>query len=118
MKKLIIILVIAYAAYRGFAVETGQTLSEEVLQTAHVTMYSLTSCGYCKARAKDFREMGLPFKEYYINTDRGRQDELNAKLRAAGFAPRSYGTPILEINGVMLPNNPPMSEIMTALNSG
>ena len=28
---------------------------------------------------------------------------------------QSYGTPILEVNGVMLPNNPPMEEIVQHL---
>jgi hypothetical protein len=40
-----------------------------------------------------------------------RREELNHKLEQSGLPPRSYGTPILDVHGTMLPNNPSMETI-------
>lgn len=76
-----------------------------------VIMYSLTTCGYCKQKARELDTAGIAFEEYYIDKDRARKDELNQKLTAAGFKPQRYGTPILDVHGVMLPNNPSLEKI-------
>ena len=47
-------------------------------------MYSLTTCGFCKAKARELRSERIAFKEYYIDKDKQRQDELNDKLQKAG----------------------------------
>ena len=41
--------------------------------------------------------------------------ELNTKLSHAGFKPKSYGTPILDVHGIMLPNNPKLSLIKSTM---
>lgn len=93
-----------------------QAGEEKVHQTGsndptRVIMYSLTTCGYCKEKVKLLRRDNIAFTEYFIDRDANRADELNRKLAKAGFAPRSYGTPIMDIYGVMLPNNPDMKTI-------
>lgn len=57
---------------------TRGTLHNEVI------MYSLTTCGFCKAKARELRSERIAFKEYYIDKDKQRQDELNDKLQKAG----------------------------------
>ena len=40
-----------------------------------VTMYSTVRCGYCKKARRYFRQQGIPFKEYDVETSRkGRAD--------------------------------------------
>lgn len=81
-----------------------------------IIMYSLSTCGYCKQKVKELRQRNIAFTEYFIDKDSSRLDELNSKLAKAGFSPRSFGTPIMDVYGVMLPNNPSMDVIQQHLN--
>lgn len=83
-----------------------------------VTMYSLTTCPYCKAMHRELTARNIPFVEYFIDEDRGRMRELTGKLERAGFRPGSIGTPILEVNGVMLPNSPSIRAVLKQLQQG
>jgi glutaredoxin len=81
-------------------------------------MYSLTTCGYCKQKAKELKAAGIPYIEYYIDEDRKRSDELNEKLTRSGYPPGGYGTPIFDAYGYMLPNNPSVSKILSVKSGG
>jgi len=76
-----------------------------------VIMYSLTTCGYCREKARALRAAGIAFQEYYIDIDASRRQELNRKLMDAGLPPAQYGTPILDVHGALLPNNPDLATI-------
>ena len=78
---------------------------------ARITMYSLTTCVYCKALRETFDANGVPYREYFVDEDPSRMDEMVAKLQAIGFQ-GGVGTPTLEVNGRMMPNNPPLEEIV------
>jgi glutaredoxin len=80
-----------------------------------VTMYSLTTCPYCKAMHRELTERNIPFVEYFIDAEPGRMKELTGKLENAGFRPGAIGTPIMEVNGVMLPNNPSIRTVLQHL---
>jgi glutaredoxin len=80
-----------------------------------VTMYSLTTCPYCKAMHRELTKRNIAFVEYFIDADRGRMQELTGKLEHAGYRPGAIGTPILEVNGVMLPNNPSIRTVLQHL---
>lgn len=80
-----------------------------------VVMYSLTTCGYCVAKHRELKEASIPFTEYFIDTDLARRDELIEKIRRANLPVRPYGTPILEVNGTLLPDNPSLQEIRELL---
>lgn len=80
-----------------------------------VVMYSLTTCGYCTAMRRELKAKNIPFVEYFLDTEPGRMAELTAKLQRAGFRPGAIGTPTLEVNGVMLPNNPSMRTVLKHL---
>ncbi|KAB7622662.1 glutaredoxin family protein [Alkalilimnicola sp. S0819] len=110
MKRLILVAAVLLLAYQGWN-HFSEPERERVAVHDQVIMYSLTTCGYCKAKRRELTNAGIAFQEVFIDLDRSRQDELNAKLEAAGYPPRRYGTPILDVKGFMLPNNPDLGEI-------
>ncbi|KAA3655360.1 MAG: DUF805 domain-containing protein [Proteobacteria bacterium] len=71
-----------------------------------IVMYSLTTCGYCDQKRAQFDALGVRYREVFIDTDRSAGEAMWAKLRAGGWTSGGVGTPTLEVNGVMLPNNP------------
>ena len=80
-----------------------------------VTMYSLTTCPYCKAMRRELTARSIPFVEYFIDAEPGRMQEVTSKLERAGFRPGAIGTPIMEVNGKMLPNNPSLGTVLRQL---
>jgi uncharacterized membrane protein YhaH (DUF805 family)/glutaredoxin len=76
-----------------------------------LVMYSLTTCGYCAQKRAQFDALGVHYIEVFIDTDEGARMALMTKLDAIGYRDRGVGTPTIEINGVMLPNNPSLDEI-------
>lgn len=90
----------------------GKKLSELDFSRSRIVMYSLTTCVYCQALRRKFEANGIPFKEYFLDTDPPRQEEMFSKLQVSGFQGGGVGTPTLEVNGLMMPNNPPFDEIV------
>lgn len=107
------LLLIAYGGWQHFNEPSAGPIT-----TKHdkVIMYSLTTCGYCVEKKRELLAAGIRFSEYYIDKNPARNKELNEKLEQAGYPPRSYGTPILDVHGYMLPNNPSLSEIRKRMN--
>lgn len=116
MKKFIFILLIGYGAFNWYQqhekVSDGYRYGEAHNQ---LIMYSLTTCGYCKLKVKQLKQENIAFTEYFIDVDSKRKEELFAKLQKSGYPSRSIGTPTFDVHGTMLPNNPDMSVIKTAL---
>ena len=111
MKKILLLLVIAYGSYHWYTNNSGGDAHYYGETHNDLIMYSLTTCGYCKKKAQELRAENIAFREYYIDQDREKMNELNNKLTDAGFRPQQYGTPIFDVRGVMLPNNPSLSAI-------
>lgn len=113
MKKLVFILIIGFGFFQWYSGASNNKVVSGNYGETHdkLIMYSLTTCGYCKKKVKEFNAEGIPFTEYFIDKDSARREELNAKLTKAGLPPRRYGTPIFDVKGVMMPNNPPLAEI-------
>lgn len=78
---------------------------------SRIVMYSLTTCIYCAELRHIFEANKVPFTEYFIDTDQARYREMFGKLQAMGFG-GGVGTPTLEVNGRMMPNNPPIEDII------
>lgn len=116
MKKLIILCLVMYGGFLLFSNNDDDLAGSYGEPHDKLIMYSLTTCGYCKQKAKELKKENITFTEYYIDTDSKRMEELNAKLTRAGFKPKSYGTPIFDVRGTMLPNNPDMRLIKSTLN--
>lgn len=80
-----------------------------------VVMYSLTTCGYCAQKRRELNEMGIRYTELFLDEDADAQAQLEARLDEARLPRQSYGTPIFDVNGIVLPNNPPMAQIVRHL---
>jgi len=108
MKKILLVLIIAFGAYHWYTHKQPGFTGE-----AHerVIMYSLTTCGYCDQKRQDLAAARIPFTEYFIDKDMRRQDELSQKLQKAGISVQQVGTPTFDVHGYMLINNPPMKKI-------
>ncbi|MBL8489092.1 MAG: hypothetical protein JNK22_18660 [Rhodocyclaceae bacterium] len=76
-----------------------------------IVMYSLTTCGYCLEKRREFDRTGIQYSELFLDTDAAAMEGLNRKLAQAGHPGGGVGTPVVEVNGVLLPNNPSMAEI-------
>ncbi|MGA7801150.1 MAG: glutaredoxin family protein [Gammaproteobacteria bacterium] len=111
MKRYLLYAIVAAGFYLWYGHQRGPEAGSYGRHPDTVIMYALTTCGYCKARAGQLRAEGIAFTEYYIDRDKRRREELNGKLSKAGFPPRGYATPILDVHGYMLPNNPSMAVI-------
>lgn len=115
--KYFLAILVAFGAYHWYSNNHGG--ASRFTGEAHdeLIMYSLTTCGYCKQKAKELESEGIPYVEYYIDQDHNRRDELNEKLAKSGYPPKGYGTPIFDAYGHMLPNNPSLSKILSVKNS-
>lgn len=89
----------------------GRKLRDMDFSKASIVMYSLTTCSYCAQLRHTFEANNVPFTEYFVDTDPPKQEELFRKLQAAGHR-GGVGTPTLEVNGRMMPNNPPLEDIV------
>jgi glutaredoxin len=111
MNKLLIF-ILAMAAFGAWQhYQKAQPVTGVAVAHNEVIMYSLTTCGYCKQKKRELEAAGIAFTEYFIDTEMARREELNHKLERSGLPPRSYGTPILDVHGTMLPNNPSLETI-------
>jgi len=111
MKKLIFFILVIYGAYNWYTSKNTSMSGSYGEPHNKIIMYSLTTCGFCKQKVKELHNENIVFTEYFIDEDRKQMNELNAKLSKAGFEPKRYGTPIFDVHGVMLPNNPDISVI-------
>lgn len=118
MTKIILIIIISFGLYQAYTDGKLNVFESDIVHHNELIMYSLTTCGFCKRKAKELKERNITFTEYFIDKDKRRRDELNNKLTKAGFKPKRYGTPIFDVHGVMLPNNPSIDKIIKNLTSG
>ena len=109
-------------AFFTYRVHVESTFETAALPTAGgsdgLIMYSLTTCGYCTQKRKELHREKIRFTEYFIDKDGRRREEMTRKLDSAGFTPGGYGTPIFDVYGMMMPNNPPLSDIKKELARG
>lgn len=96
----------------GRSVPYSGDIAGKDFSSARITMYSLTTCGYCVAMRHKLEANKIPFNEYFVDTDQARQQELFQKLQQSGFRGGGIGTPTLEVNGKMMPNNPSFEDVV------
>jgi glutaredoxin len=116
VKKFLIFAAILFAAYTWQKrVTVPSTVSSKYTNHNEVIMYSLTTCGHCKLMAGELQNANIAFTEKFIDTDANAMAELKQKLADAGLAPRSYGTPIMDVHGTMMPDNPGLAAVRKRL---
>ena len=94
-----------------WTLQDARAIAEKLQPGNRVVMYSLTTCGYCAEKRERMTTAGIPFREYFVDTDPARMDEFNALLDANGLPAGAVGTPTLTVNGKLLVNNPDMATI-------
>jgi glutaredoxin len=109
--KALVLLLAFFGAYKLWIYYDHGLNPDQLQNQDRVIMYSLTTCGFCKQKASELQSAGIEYQEYFIDRDSVRREELNAKMKRAGFSPRTWGTPILDVKGAMLPNNPSLDKI-------
>jgi len=117
LKNIIYLALISYGAFLWYSNNNNDSAGRYGESHNELIMYSITTCGYCKQKVRELNDENITFIEYFIDKDKKRMEELNDKLSNAGFKPKSYGTPIFDVHGIMLPNNPRMSLIKSKLQS-
>ena len=77
-----------------------------------IVMYSLTTCGYCTQKREELKRNRISFKEFYIDRDSEKDNEVRAKLKAAGYNISYITVPVLDVYGYMMPGNPSFKTIL------
>lgn len=78
MKQLVFILIIGFGFFQWYSGTNNNVVSGSYGETHdELIMYSLTMCGFCKKKVKEFNAEGIPFTEYFIDKDPARWEELD-----------------------------------------
>ena len=76
-----------------------------------VIIYSQSGCNYCQEKRELLTQKGVPFEEFYIDSSSVARFDMYKKLKASGYLEKSVGTPVIEVNGHIMPGNPSFDEI-------
>lgn len=95
--------------------EPFATLEDYDPNSNAIVMYSLTTCGYCAEKRRELNQLGIHYTELFLDGEGNAREQLSSRLEQTGMPRQSYGTPILDVNGVILPNNPAIEEILRHL---
>lgn len=109
MKYLIILCVL----YGGYALYSNREIPPPP-EDLNVVMYSLTTCGNCKAMARELAKRKIAHVEYFIDEDKQRLQEYYRSIHKAGL-PNPYVTPVFVIYDEVLPNNPSIEAIVATI---
>lgn len=115
MHKKLLILAIIGVAYQLWS-NDGRLYNPGNPPHDQVIMYSLSTCGNCIITARALEREGVEFTEHYIDNDQAAEDELHRKMNNAGLKTSFYYTPVLDVKGEILSNNPKIESILAALN--
>ena len=83
-----------------------------------IVMYSLTTCRNSSARRAHVSSVKeCPSPSTSLTKARAATRRCGGKLYASGYSSNELSTPVVEVNGHMLPNNPSMEEIRQHMNA-
>jgi glutaredoxin len=114
MVKRLMILALIGGAYQfwgngGRLFNPGNPAHDEVI------MYSLSTCGNCVLTSRALERAGVEFTELYIDEDQLAEDELHQKMENVGLDTSFYYTPVLDVRGEILSNNPKIDVILNKI---
>jgi len=109
----------ALKAYSQYAERARQAASPQSLVPSNynrdndqIVMYTQSKCGQCLLKRGEFMQMGIEFDERAIDTDTQARNDLISALAEIGHRGQVI-MPVVVVNGYVLTNNPPMTEIVT-----
>jgi len=118
MKRKFYIVILAFSGlviYLGL----GNLMVEHpsVALTPHdqLIMYSLTGCSACEMKRGELQRANIPYVEYVVDRQQVASDDLTRKLNQAGFPVGGIGFPSFDVKGTLIPNNPPLFQIIKNL---
>lgn len=101
MKKIIFLLAVCaagYFAWQKISHNASDGSLEPLYKRPYVVVYGRDRCGLTQKCQKSLREEDLSF--VYENIDKKEvADELHARMQEAGLDTRSYGLPVVDVNG-------------------
>lgn len=116
LSLLFLIAIVAYLVFdnpiRDIGGPSRASIEKMVAEQEHeVIMYSLTTCGYCTAKRKEFDRYGVKYTEHFLDRDRAIVHQVSRKLALLGNTTGNVGTPLFEINGQLIQGNPPIQTL-------
>lgn len=69
-----------------------------------IEMYSMSWCGYCRIKRREFIQQGVAFNEYILDQNRAAERNFKRKMKEMGI--KRYGYPTFIINGRYTRNYP------------
>ena len=109
-KKVLLVLLVVVVIQNWGKIERvfnpSQVVSQQVRDSARVTLYSTQWCGYCKQIRRFLDQKGIPYQAFDIEQD--------AQARKAYEALGGAGIPFVEVNGTVIRDYNP-EKIMAAL---
>ncbi|MCF6218236.1 MAG: hypothetical protein L3J62_07410 [Gammaproteobacteria bacterium] len=115
MKRKFYIVILTFAALVVYlALDNLMVEHPEVQLTQHdqLIMYSLTGCSSCEEKRGELQRANIPYVEYVVDRQQFASDELTGKLNQAGFSVGGTGFPSFDVKGTLIPNNPPLFQII------
>ncbi len=97
--------------YQGVGNLVVENPAVKLSEHDQLIMYSVTGCEYCEVKRHELNRAEIPYVEYVVDQHPGAYKELSEKVRLAGFSKKEMGFPTFDIQGTLIPNNPPLIQI-------
>jgi glutaredoxin len=97
VKNILFILVIFFAAYKGWNYLQKESI-EPLYSKPYVVVYGRNSCGWTKRMIDDLKSSGISY-EYQIVDDKEVADLLHHRMQLSGISTRRYNLPVVDVNG-------------------
>ena len=98
MKKILILVVLLIAGYFLWQKMSQNTTLEPLYDKPYVVVYGRDECGLTQQCLRDLEIAGIKVI-YKIVDDDEVSNELHPRMEKAGLDIRSYGLPVVEVNG-------------------
>ena len=106
--SLILIGVIAYFGWQNFVLDKK---NEALYEEPYVLVYGRDRCGWTQKYLKDLEAEEIE-PIYEIVDKQEVSDELHTRMEKAGLSTRSYGLPVIDVNGQLF-IRPNLNKILT-----
>ena len=96
MKELIILAVVAFAAYQIWD-KSGDSV-QPIFDEPYVAVYGRDSCGFTQQMLSNMAASGVNY-HYLSVDDRNVANILHGRMESSGISVRRYNLPVVDVNG-------------------